>query len=251
LDALTPEEAKALLDAFLVLPKIEFQVERILCQIARKHLALVWEFFGQRLKSRASDEGEDHFEAFPYQFHGLEKELSEDAALAVSTVRRWYAEDSTLFRFLGGRLLSTAFPKFGPEIADALGELVTNGTSADADFVLAVMENYRGEPMTHEVLKRVVAKYPDDQKKLTGVTISFDNTGVVSGEFGLVDAIRRKKAAMEPWLADQRPEVRTFAETYMRQADLRIADEQRRAETRKALRELEYDDGDKAGDDGP
>src|SRR5262249_46879638 len=247
LDALTPEEAKALLDTFLVVPKIEFQVERILCQIARKHLALIWEFFGQRLKTRATHEGEDHYEAFPYQFHGLEKELSRDVALAVSTVRRWYAEDSTVFRFLGGRLLSTAFPEFGPEIAHALGELVTNGTSADADFVLAVMENYRGEHRTHEVLKRVVAKYPDDQNKLTGVIISFDNTGVVSGEFGFVDAIRRKKAAMEPWLADQRPEVRTFAETYMRQADLRIADEQRRAETRKALRELEYDEGDKAG----
>jgi ppGpp synthetase/RelA/SpoT-type nucleotidyltranferase len=251
LDALTPKEAKALLDAFVVVPKIEFQIERILCQIARKHLALVWEFFGQRLKSRAAREGEDHYDAFPYQFRGLEKELCKDAALAVSTVRRRYDEDSTLFRFLGGRLLSTAFPKFGPEIADALGGLVTNGTSADADFVLAVMENYRGEPTTHEVLKRVVAKYPDDQKKLAGVTISFDNTGVVSGEFGMVDAIRRKKAAMEPWLADDRPEVRTFAETYIRQADLRIADEQRRAETRKALRELDYDDRDngKDGDD--
>jgi hypothetical protein len=35
----------------------------------------------------------------------------------------------------------------------------------------------------------------------------------------------------------------------MRQADLRIADEQRRAETRKALRELEYDDGDDSKDE--
>jgi hypothetical protein len=264
LDALTPEEAKTLLDAFLLVPKIEFQVERILCQIARKHLALVWDFFGQRLKGRAAHEGKDHYEAFPYQFHGLEKELFKDAVLAVSTVRRWYAEDSTLFRFLGARLLSTAFPKFGPEIADALGELVTNGRSGDVDFVLAVMENYRGEPTTHEVLKRIVAKYPNDQKRLTGVTISFDNTGTVSGEFGMVDAIRRKQAAMKPWLADQRSEVRSFAQIYIRQADLRIADEQRRAETRKALRELEYNDGDdgkngnhkgeegdKGGDDGP
>jgi hypothetical protein len=247
LDALTPEEAKALLDALLVVPKIQFQVERILCQVARKHLALVWKFFGQRLKSRSADKGKHHFEAFPYQFHGLEKELSKDVPLAVSTVRQWYAEDPTLFRFLGGRLLSNTFPTFGPEISHALGELVTNGTSADADFVLAVMENYRGEHMTHEVLKRVVAKYPDDQNKLTGVIISFDNTGVVSGEFGFVDATRRKKAAMEPWLADQRREVRTFAATYMRQADLRIADEQQRAETSKALRELEYDEGDKDG----
>jgi hypothetical protein len=138
--------------------------------------------------------------------------------------------------------------KFGSEIADALGELLTKGSSADADFVLAVMENYRGEPTTHEVLKRIVAKYSNDQKKLTGVSISFDNTGVVWGEFGMVDAIRRKKAAMEPWRTDQRLEVRALAETYIRQADLRIADEQRRAEARKALRELEYDDR-KDGDD--
>jgi hypothetical protein len=121
---------------------------------------------------------------------------------------------------------------------------VTNGTSADADFVLAVMENYHGETATHEVLKGIVAKYPDDQSKLTGVGISFDSTGVVVGEFGYVDAIRRKKAAIEPWLTDPRPEVRAFAENHIRDFDLRIADEQRRAEGRKALRELEYDDGD-------
>jgi len=107
--------------------------------------------------------------------------------------------------------------------------------------VLAVMENYRGEPATHEVLKCIVAKYPTDQSKLTGVSISFDNTGVVGGEFGFVDAMRRKKAAIEPWLSDARPEIRAFAEEHIRSLDLRIADEQRRAEERKALRELEYD----------
>jgi hypothetical protein len=46
--------------------------------------------------------------------------------------------------------------------------------------------------------------------------------------------------------------VRAFAEKYVRQTDLRIADEQRRAETGKALRELEYDQDEKGdGDDGP
>jgi ppGpp synthetase/RelA/SpoT-type nucleotidyltranferase len=244
LDVLTAAEAKSLLNALVDVPKIEFQLERIVSQIARKHLALVWEFLGHRLKNRAASDGDSRYEAFPHEFHGLEQEISKDAPLAVSTVRHWYAEDSTLFHFMGGRLLSTAFPNFSPEIADALGVLVMNGRSTDSDFVLAVMENYRGEPPTYEVLKRIVAKYPNDGKKLTGVSISLDNTGVVSGEFGYVDAIRRKKAAVEPWLTDDRPEVRTFAETYMHQADVRIANEQRRAETSKALRELDYDNND-------
>jgi hypothetical protein len=44
--------------------------------------------------------------------------------------------------------------------------------------------------------------------------------------------------------------VRAFAKKYTREADLRIADEQRRAETRKALREFEYDDPEGDGSDG-
>jgi hypothetical protein len=248
-DAITAEEAKLLLENLLEVPRIEFQVERILSQIARKHLPLVWDYFGQRLKSRAERKEKNRYEPVPYQFHGLEKGLSKDAKLAVSTVRRWYEEDSTLFRFRGGRLLSTAFPKFQAEISDELCELVTNGTGTDADFALAVMENYHGEPATHEVLRRIVAKYPQDKSKLSGVSISFDSTGVVWGEFGFVEAMRQKKAAIEPWLSDPRPEVRAFAGKHIRELDLRIAEEQRRAEGERAMRTLENDDEDEDDDE--
>jgi ppGpp synthetase/RelA/SpoT-type nucleotidyltranferase len=252
-DAITAEEAKLLLQNLLEVPRIESHAEWILSQIARKHLPLVWDYFGQRLKSRGARDGEIRYKAIPHQFNGLEKELSKDAKPAVSTVRRWYEEDPELFQFLGGRLLSAAFPKFQAEISHELCELVTNGTGTDADFALAVMGNYRGEPATHEVLKRIVEKYPEDQSKLTGVSISFDNTGMVWGEFGFVDAIRQKKAAIEPWLTDPRPKIQAFAAKHIRDLDLRIADEQRRAEERKALRELEYHDDDdhKDGENKP
>ncbi len=243
-DVITADDTKLLLKNLVEVPRIEFQAEQILSQIARKHRSLAWDYFNQRLKSKAQRDGRDWYEAIPYQFHGLEKELSKDTKLAVSTVRRWYEEDSTLFRFHGGRLLSTAFPNFEAKISDALCELVNSGTGTDADFVLAVMENYHGEPATHEVLKRIVAKFPEDQSKITGVNMSFDSTGVVMGEFGFAEAMRQKKTAIEPWLSDSRPEVRAFAERHIRGLDLRIADEQRRAEERKALRELDYDDDD-------
>jgi hypothetical protein len=174
----------------------------------------------------------------------LEKELSKDVKLAVSAVRRWYQEDPKLFRYLGGRLLSIVFPQFQAEISNELCKLVTNGTGTDADFVLAVMGNYHGEPATHEVLKLIVAKYPEDQSKLAGVRISLDNAGVVWGEFGFVEAMRQKKTAVESWLTDPRPEVRAFAGSHMRSLGLRIADEQRRAEEGKMMRQLQYDDED-------
>jgi ppGpp synthetase/RelA/SpoT-type nucleotidyltranferase len=251
LDALTTDEVTALLDSLLDIPRIEFQVERILTQIARSHRALVWEFLGKRLRYRDThkkEKGDEYYDAIPYQLHGLEKELSKDAPLAVSIVRRWYAEESALFRFLGGRLLSVAFPTFDSSLADALGNLVTNGTGEDTEFVLAVMENYHDRPETHDVLKLIVTKYPKDSGKLGGVASSLDGSGIVHGEFGFVEAIRKKKAAIEPWRSDPRPEVQAFATEYLRQSDLRLADEQRRADDRKAMRDLRYDS---ASDDQP
>ncbi|MHB8380754.1 MAG: hypothetical protein ACYDC3_00230, partial [Candidatus Binataceae bacterium] len=98
---------------------------------------------------------------------------------------------------------------------------------------------------THEVLKCIVVKYPEDQSKLSGVCISIDSTGGVTGEFGFVEAMRQKKAAIGPWSDDPRPEVRAFVAKHLRDLDLRIADEQRRAEESKALRELQFEeDGD-------
>jgi ppGpp synthetase/RelA/SpoT-type nucleotidyltranferase len=251
LDALTTDEVTALLDSLLDIPRIEFQVERILTQVARSHRALVWEFLGKRLRYRDAhkkEKGDDYYDAIPYQLHGLEKELSKDAPLAVSIVRGWYAEESALFRFLGGRLLSVAFPTFDSSVADALGNLVTNGTGEDTEFVLAVMENYHDRPETHDLLKLIVTKYPKDSGKLEGVATSLDGSGVVHGEFGFVESIRKKKAAIEPWQSDPRPEVQAFATEYLRQSDLRLADEQRRADDRKSMRNLRYDN---ASDDQP
>lgn len=98
-DVIAAEEAKLLLENLLEVPSIEFQAERILCRIARKHLPLVWNYLGQRLKSRAEREGQNRYEAFPHRFNGLELELSNDAKLAVSTARRWYEETRRFFDF--------------------------------------------------------------------------------------------------------------------------------------------------------
>lgn len=237
-DAMTQDEAELLLDNLVEVPRIEYQVERMLAQIARRQLSLVYGYFGKRLGRRTDRRSKSRYEALPYRFHGLERELSRDPKLAVATVRRWYGEEKKLFRFNGGRLLSAAFPRFQPELSDEVCALVSTGTDADADFVLAVMENYHGEPATHEVFKRIIAKYPGDRAKMSVVRSSFDSTGVVTGEFGFAEAMRGKKALIEPWLADPRPAVQAFAREHIHSLDLRIADEQRRAEQEKTLRDL-------------
>lgn len=245
--SLSPQNAKLLLDHLVLFPKFDYQLERIVRKIAERHLALVWDFWGDRLEHEAAlekDEGNEteRYETIPFRFHGLEKELSSDPALAVAAGRKWFDRSDYLFRFKGGRLLSSAFPGCTPEFGEALALLARDGTGKDAEFVLDVLQNYLGEETCHEALKRIIARFPDDKKKMSEVRISLDSTGVVSGEFGMVDALRTKKAMLAPWLGDERPEVKAFATEHMRELDIRIAAEQLRAEQDREMRNRDYPD---------
>lgn len=232
------------------LRQVNHRVERVLVRVAERQPEAVWDYFGSRLaRDAAESEDEERFEAVPFQFHGLEKELSKDPQLAISKGLSWFTQDRELFEFRGGRLLSSAFPNCTPEFAAALAELVKVGVDTEADFALAILRNYRGEASTYVVLKEIVSRFPGDPRKMDGVRASIDSTGVVSGELGFAEAWRAKKESLAEWLTDERPAVKAFAEKHIAELDLMIASEQRRAETRREMRNRNYDEEDKSYDD--
>ena len=53
---------------------------------------------------------------------------------------------------------------------------------------------------------------------------------------------RRKKGEITPWLEDQRPRVKAFAERAIHHLDINTAAEQRRAEQHREMRRREFDD---------
>ena len=244
-EELTPERTAQVLQNLGYLPQVNYQVERVLARLAERQLEAVWDYFGARLAREAVEgEDEERFEAVPFRFHGLEKELSKDPHLAISKGLSWFARDRKLFQFRGGRLLSSAFPDCTPEFGAALAELVKAGGDTEADFALAILQNYRGETSTYLVLKEIVSRFPENVSKINRVRIAIDNTGVVSGEFGFVEAWRTKKESLTEWLADERPAVRAFAEKHIAELDLMIASEQRRAEAEMEMRNRSYDEED-------
>jgi hypothetical protein len=119
--------------------------------------------------------------------------------------------------------------------------MAAHGSDDDIGFVLTVLRKYQGQPATHDVMKELVVRLPADDPRLMKVEISLQNTGVVSGEFGFVEAYTAKKAAIASWLDDERPRVREFAEQYMKKLDRMAAAEQRRAEQSRELRRREFE----------
>ena len=127
-EELTPERTAQVLQNLGYLRQVNYQVERVLVRLAERQPEAVWDYFGTRLAREATEgDDEERFEAVPFQFHGLENELSKDPQLAISKGLSWFAQDRELFEFRGGRLLSSAFPNCTQEFAVALAELVKTG----------------------------------------------------------------------------------------------------------------------------
>jgi ppGpp synthetase/RelA/SpoT-type nucleotidyltranferase len=251
-DAMTEETLGLVLESLRHLPKVDHQVERILIRLAERWPEPVWDYLDKRLDCEVSEgEEEERFEAVPFSFHGLEEELSKHPELGIKKGLARFKRDPSLFQFRGGRLLSSAFPGCTPEFAAALVSLIKNGAESEADFVLQIFQNYTGEIPTHVVLKEIVAKFPEDKRRMGTVGVCIDNTGVVSGNLGFAEAWRAKKQTMVEWLEDDRPIVRAFAENHIRTLDRMITDETRRAEADKEMWELGFhDDDDDSDSDG-
>ncbi len=257
------DRATALLLANLVfLRRIEFHAEAILGHIAVRHLEAVWDYFGARLEQKAKEDSDSESgdEPIPHRFCGLEKQLSRDPQLALSKGLSWFKHDNpSLFEFRGGRLLSNAFPNCTPEFASALLQLIQAGGDQEARFALAILRNYTGTVAIDPLLKEIVARFPDDERKMRAVSASIFSTGVVSGEYGFAEAWRNRRRSLIEWLSDDRASVVEFAKRQMAKLDLMIADEQRRAESSREMDVREFEESqedanssaDEAGEDPP
>ena len=237
---LSEGQNKAVLDNLIYSAQVDHQVERILACIGNVYPGLVWGFFGDRLL-HAEDTDQKNYRAIPYQLHDLNKIMSRDPEAALNELRGWYKAGDNMFQFTGGRLLRSVFPTCNDGLAAAAIKIAAKGGYDDVDFLLHVFRNYRGDAALHPVAKMLVQGLPQNDTRLGLVEILLENTGGVSGEFGMVEAMRERKALITEWLKDDNTPIQAFAERCIRHLDNRIAIEQREAEIDKERRKRDYE----------
>jgi hypothetical protein len=185
---LSPDATALVLQSLLPLKKIDNHAEKILEFVAMNEPSAVWNFLKSRFER--DRDGIERYEPIPYRFRALKQPLGCDVQLATRTLRQWYRARDRDFRFTGGRLLNAVFPKFTDELATSLIDVVAGGSQEDFDFAIALLENYTGEVPTHGVVQELIDRLPGDDTRLKNLDICLSKTGVVSGEFGWVEAYR-------------------------------------------------------------
>lgn len=245
---LTGDQADVMLAAMVQRPKIEFHAQAILAALGARWPEKVIDLFERRL---GQPEDDDHnYEAVPFQFHEAKPVTDESAATLIDRAYGWYQADKGLFSYRGGRLIAGLFPGFSGALADALIAFVNGDRPDRVEYVLRIMRAYHGESFLQPICREVVAQLPEDDGLLGEVEIILDSTGMVSGEFGFVEAYQRKKHEIEPWLADPNPAVQAFARRYQRTLDRQIAADQRRAEEGRELRKRHWGNPEDEADEG-
>jgi ppGpp synthetase/RelA/SpoT-type nucleotidyltranferase len=233
-------QVDTLLALMTEIPKVGSHEEWILAAIAANQPEKVLNVFDRRMTLQRQAVAGGKLEVVPFSLHRLDKALAPHGQAIVNHVRGWYGIDKLLFEYSGGRFIKGIFPDLG--LIEPLLKPFARGSDDDQDFLIQILRAYDGSPSIDTLSRDLVAASIEDSQAWKGVAIALEATGVVSGEFGFVEAYSGKKAALQAWLDDPRLPVRQFAEAHVRSFDRQIAAERRRSVEGFNLRKRRYGD---------
>lgn len=234
---LGPKDRNLVYSAFVMIDQISYRAEEILIPLVSVDAEGVIDLFGARIKQENKRQG---YDAIPFQFYRLNESLAAHADLLTRKVRNWFAPDDHLFQFTGGKFLSGVFPQFDDTFSAALSNLIATGEDDDINFVIAIMRNYEGDVFLHQICREIIIRKSDDEKIMSGVEMVLYSTGVVSGEYGHVEAYQRKITEIQPWLDDPERVVVEFAHKYIDMLQRSAENERERADEEIALRKHRF-----------
>lgn len=233
LGGLDEAQCDRVLRSFVDAKQVNHDSESVLAKVASRFPQLVLDFFEARI-GRGRDENGERLDPIPYHLNELRGPLSSHPRMLLRTARRMYDFKPSLHRFYGGRLVAKIFPTLEPALATHLSAIITKGGRDDFNFVIETLRPYEGAKEVYPIVMDLVDRIEDGDAMLGRVSIVLDETGVVSGEFGRVEAKADQRNRLQPFLSDPRPKVAAFAKAQIRAISQSMAQEQRRA-----TRELE------------
>jgi hypothetical protein len=233
----------AVLTNMLTIKDISYQAEEILYLIADKAPLKVLEFFLERLDrhdKKEKESGAAPYYPVPYEFHKLHEPLSRNVHETVMAIRSWHETAGSLFEYRGGRLLHNIFPTFIEAFQTELIALARRGSDKDLRFVAKILRTYEGNDIIRSVCKEIIKMVPEESDVLVEIAVALENTGVVSGEFGFVNAWEEKIERLREWLSDDSEKVRKFAGRLIDNLLRQVEVERKRVSEDVALRKVRY-----------
>ena len=245
-----PSERADTLATLTSLPELDYQAEEVIYEIAQHDIQGVLDFLVGRLrharvfgKQKLDPEGNEseQYEPIPYQFSKLGELFASAPDALLSALRGDFNHEVPfMFTYRGVRLVKSAFPTFGEPLEGLLLRYVETEDDDDIAFVIGVLRAYEGSTSILEVCKAIIKTVPERSGIWSEVAATIEATGVVRGEYGMVEALERKQQEIVNWKNHENERIRAFAEWLTVGLQRQIEHERRRADGDLALRKYRY-----------
>ena len=239
--ALNEDAREELVGYLAAVPEVNHHVEELLVILAEGDVKTTLVFFDRRLRDEDRKDRPE-FEPVPFNLRRLPNKLrlGEAADIVTQQAYAWWEADRSLFLYRGGRLVANLYSDPSVGLSAALVRFVENEQADRLDFVLRILRSYSGQDFLLPIAREILKAHALSEQQNGELEAAFTATGVVSGDFGFVEAYRQKRNAIEAWRTDSSPRIRAFAERYQRSLDRMIASEKRRSEQDMELRKRNY-----------
>jgi len=243
--SLNKEEWMVVLDSLVSVPNLSYEAEAILSLVAKNDPKEFIQFFERRVKLKKKTKRDDRYDAIPFNFTprqaGDLSNLSEATKkLFIDEIFKWFKGAHWLNYWEGAHLLKNLFPRLDSCLESKLIALLKSKATNKARTAIAVLRAYEGEGFLHNVCKEFIKQFPNNKKYQNEIFVILSQTGVVSGEYGFVDAYQAKIADVQSWKSDKSKVVKNFVTNYEKYLNDRIVWEKKRADEDIDHRKREY-----------
>lgn len=247
---LTRVQYKAVLENLFWADRLDWNVEEVLEPLVSKYPVDFVEFLLSRVEHSKKFKRKlaVHYDAVPHRFHKLGDTLRKKSKVIIPAVLKWFSmgdpkKDRWLYRWEAAHFLKDVFPGSDPLLQKELLKMIKKGGKEGETVIHSFISRFEGEEFLWTLVEEIVnaytkaASYTEIKGSLFGY---LSQTGVVSGEYGFVEAYTQKRKAIQSLKTSSNTEFCKFLEEYDDYLKKRIASEKKRADDDIYRRKRDY-----------
>lgn len=218
---------------------IGYETEKILVFLAEKYPEKVIKFFYERVK--LSQFGINLIDAIPYSFQLIGEILNKKGEIVVPMILKWLKETDLKYKWEAGHLINIIFPKIDEKLKEILITIIKEKNHDKLNQIFRILDKYKGTSDVLNIAYEIIMNFKITNKIRNKLFSILSLTGVVTGEYGFVEAYKSKIKDIEPWLSENSQEIVGFAKEYKNYLENAIKLETARVDKELDLMKGEFD----------
>jgi hypothetical protein len=232
-----------ILDSLLNCPQIDYHVEQLLIPITNCNPIKVIYFFEKRvqIQNRKKNVWSNNYDAIPHHFNEIGEILNNRSEEWFPVILTWFKKKQWIYQWEASHLLQKVFPVFEGKLESYFLQILPRKVNREAKIMLHILKQYNGNRSIYGFCKQFIVVFNDEPDLLQELMYVLSATGVVTGEYGLVEAYTHQKKEISKWNKTRDEHIKAFVKNYKDYLNLSISAETKRSDEQVELMKLEFE----------